>query len=87
MKSFSTPEWEGPSDGNCKIPQQSTPSSISRKGDAIEEFIEQEVLSVDENGVSVRDLSRVQAERNKILKDVFIEGNGRAWSHYSGRTF
>lgn len=75
---FSTPEWEGPSDGNSRIPQQSTPRSILRKGDTIEELIEQEILSVNDYGVSVRDPSRLQVDRNQILKDLFIEGNGRA---------
>ena len=69
---FSTPEWEGPPESQ-KGPMQSTPRSILKRGATIEELVDEDVLVLDDDGLGIRDPSMVQAERNRILKDVFID--------------
>ena len=69
---FSTPEWEGPPESQ-KGPMQSTPRSILTRGATIEELVDEDVLVLDDDGLGIRDPSMVQAERNRILKDVFID--------------
>ena len=73
---FSTPEWVGPQEDEGR-PYQSTPRSILKKGATLEELMEEELLLVDDDGVSILEPSKVQSERNKILKDVFIEGKSK----------
>ena len=69
---FSTPEWDGPPESQ-KSPSQSTPRSILKKGATIEDLVDQDLLILDDDGLGIRDPGMVQAERNKILKDVFID--------------
>ena len=73
---FSTPEWVGPQEDEGR-PYQSTPRSILKKGATLDELMEEELLLVDDDGVSILEPSKVQSERNKILKDVFIEGKSK----------
>ena len=74
---FSTPEWDGPPESQ-KGPNQSTPKSILRKGATIEDLVDQDVLILDDEGLGIRDPSMIQAERNQILKDVFIDKGRKA---------
>ena len=69
---FSTPEWEGPSESK-KGPMQSTPKSILKRGATIEDSVDEDVLVLDDEGLGICDPSMVQAERNRVLKDVFID--------------
>ena len=73
---FSTPEWEGPSESQ-KGPMQSTPKSILKRGATIEDLVEHDVLVLDDEGLGIRDPSMIQAERNKVLKEVFIDQNNK----------
>ena len=55
---FSTPEWEGPPEGQ-KGPMQSTPRSILKRGATIEELVDEDVLVLDDDGLGIRDPSMV----------------------------